>query len=131
MAESESKFSLEDFELYHRARAFCKDIYRVIHRLPPEEKYCLGSQMRRAAVSITNNIAEGHGRWYYQENIRFCRTARGSVEEVIDDLNVCIDEAYEDPARVETLKSAAHELVYRINGYISYLRKSKQGDQDK
>lgn len=65
MAECDSKFGLEDFELYRRARSFHKEVYQIIRRLPPEEKYCLGSQMRRAAVSITNNIAEGHGRWYY------------------------------------------------------------------
>jgi four helix bundle protein len=108
---SEGKFSLDDFELYRRARAFRKEVYKIIRALPTEEKYCLGSQMRRAAVSVSNNIAEGHGRWYYQENIRFCRTSRGSVEELIDDLNVCLDENYVDPARIETLKDSAYDLI--------------------
>jgi four helix bundle protein len=124
---SEGKYSLDDFELYRRARSFRKEIYKIIRILPPEEKYCLGSQMRRAAVSVSNNVAEGHGRWYYQENIRFCRTSRGSVEELIDDLNVCLDENYADQATVEALKESAYELIARINGYLSYLRHSKQG----
>jgi four helix bundle protein len=58
----DGKFSLEDFELYRIAREFRRRIYLVIRKLPVEEKYCLANQMRRAAVSITNNIAEGHGR---------------------------------------------------------------------
>jgi four helix bundle protein len=58
--------------------------------------------MRRAALSVTNNIAEGHGRWHYQENIQFCRISRGSVDELIDDFNICEDEGYAD---VGALKS--------------------------
>lgn len=123
----DSKFGLDDFELYRCARSYRKEVYRVVRQLPSEEKYCLGSQMRRAAISITNNIAESPGRWYYQENKRFCRIARGSVEETIDDLNVCLDENYGDSAQVQSLKSSAQELIARINGYLAYLERSKQG----
>src|SRR6266404_9801746 len=101
----EGRYKLDDFELYCLAREFRKKIYRLIKQLPPEEKYCLGNQMRRAAVSITNNIAEGHGRWHYQENIHFCRIARGSVDEVLDDLNTCLDEHYGSVAVIEAAKS--------------------------
>ena len=126
----ESRFSLDDFELYRVARAFRIEVYKVIRKLPPEERYCLANQMRRAAVSITNNIAEGHGRWYFQENARFCRIARGSVGEVIDDLNVCIDERYNDAKSTEELKAKALELIARINSYIAYLNRSRQGNSD-
>jgi four helix bundle protein len=85
----ESRFKLDDFELYRLGREFRKKTYRLMKLLPSEEKYALANQMRRAAVSITNNIAEGHGRWHYQENIRFCRISRGSVGELIDDFNTC------------------------------------------
>jgi four helix bundle protein len=84
--------------------------------------------MRRAAISITNNIAEGHGRWHFQENLRFCRIARGTVDEVIDDLNICLDEGYGDAALVNELKSEAYSLISRINGYMAYLRRSHQGE---
>jgi four helix bundle protein len=124
----EAKFGLDDFELYRIARSFRKEIYRIARRLPPEEKYCLGVQMRRAAMSVSNNIAEGHGRWYYQENARFCRISRGSVEEIVDDLNACLDENYVPAVEIESLKGSAQELIARINSYIACLRKSKQGD---
>jgi four helix bundle protein len=68
----------DDFELYRVAREFRKRGYVLLRQLPWEEKYALADQMRRAAVSGTNNIAEGHGRWHYQENIRLCRISRGS-----------------------------------------------------
>src|SRR5439155_10881361 len=100
---------------------------QLIRQLPSEEKYCLANQMRRAAVSLTNNIAEGHGRWHYQENIHFCRIARGSLGEVIDDLNVCIDESYCAENVAAELKTEAYDIVRKINSYISYLRKTKQG----
>ena len=85
----ENSYRLDDFGLYNLARKFRKNVYKLIKQLLPEERYCLDLQMRKAIVSVMNNIAEGHGRWYYQENIRFCRIARGSVEEILDDLNVC------------------------------------------
>ena len=124
-----SQFSLDSFELYNSARRFRVATYRLIRQLPTEEKYCLGTQMRRAAVCVTNNIAEGHGRWYYKENIRFCRTARASVGELIDDFNVCVDEHYGDAALVEELHNDAQQVIARINSYIAYLGRSKQGEE--
>src|SRR5262245_1230031 len=126
----ESRFKLDDFELYRVAREFRKRSYRLLKQLPPEEKYALAGQMRRAAVSVTNNIAEGHGRWHYQENIQYCRVSRGSVEELIDDFNTCQDEGYGDQAFVAALKLEAYDLIRRINGYIAYLRKAKQGGEE-
>ncbi len=75
-----------------------------------------------------DNIAEGHGRWHYQENIHYCRISRGSGDELIDDFNTCQDEGYGDQALVGELKVEAYDLIRRINSYIAYLRKSKQGD---
>src|SRR5713226_4129865 len=113
----DGRFKLDDFELYCVARKFRIKAYRLMKQLPPEEKYALANQMRRAAVSVTNNIAEGHGRWHYQENIRYCRIARGSVDELIDDFNTCLDEGYGDKSLVEELKLQAYDLIRRINGY--------------
>ena len=81
--------------------------------------------MRRAALSLTNNIAEGHGRYHYQENIQFFRQSRGSLEELIDDLNVCIDEKYFQEDKIEKLKVEAYDILKKINGYVAYLRKRK------
>jgi four helix bundle protein len=127
----DSQFDLDKFELYNAARRLRKKTYELIKALPSEEKYCLGTQMRRAALSVSNNIAEGHGRWHYLENIHFCLTARGSVTELLDDYNACLDEGYGKPAIVEELTNDAKQMIARINSYIAYLRRSKQGDDNR
>lgn len=124
------RFRLDDFELYRSAREFRKQIYRLIAKLPKSERFSLDPQMRRAAISITNNIAEGHGRWHYQENLRFCRIARGSIDEVLDDFNICHDQGYADSVELQELTTAAYSLIGRINSYMAYLRRCKQKEDD-
>jgi four helix bundle protein len=123
----EARFKLDDFELYRLARRFRQRVYTLIKQLPAAERFCLDPQMRRAAVSVSNNIAEGHGRWHYQENIRYCQISRGSIEEILDDLNACTDEGYGDQQLIASLKDEGYFLIGKVNGYIAYLRKSKQG----
>ena len=67
------------------AREFSRKVSKLIRSLPKEEDYVLKPQMKRAKISITNNIAEGFGRYHYQENIQFCRHSHASVCELIDD----------------------------------------------
>lgn len=86
----------EDLEVYKLARKFSQRVSELIKRLPKEEDYNLKNQMRRAKLSVKNNIAEGFGRYHYQENIQFCRQSRGSICELIDDFNECYDEGYID-----------------------------------
>src|SRR6266704_771412 len=86
--------TFEDLEAYKSARGFRKAMYAVGRRLPDFEKFELASQIRRAAVSLTNNIAEGHGRFHYLDQIKFTLQSRGSLEELIDDLNAFQDEQY-------------------------------------
>jgi len=120
--------SFEDLELYKAAREFRKAIYAMIKKLPDSEKFNLISQMRRAATSLTNNIAEGNGRYHYQESIQFCRQARGSLAELIDDLNICIDEKYFPEKEMNELKLKAQEINKILNGFIAYLKKRKESD---
>ena len=118
--------TFEDLEVYKAARELRKKIYRLAKELPEYEKYNLAGQMRRACLSLTNCIAEGHGRFHYQENIQFLRQSRGSLQELIDDINTCIDENYADLDRLSNLKKEAYMVLKKLNGYIKYLRKCKQ-----
>jgi four helix bundle protein len=120
---SPKKFqTFEDLDVYKTAREFRKAMYVVNRRLPDFEKYDLGSQIRRAAVSLTNNMAEGHGRFHYADQIRFFLHSRGSLEELIDDLNICLDEIYLSSTEIAKLKEHAGEVLILINAYLRYLR---------
>jgi len=120
--------SFQDLKVYQVAREFRKKIYNATRQLPESEKYNLNIQMRRAALSVTNNIAEGHGRFHFLDNIRFVLISRGSLTELIDDLNTCEDEAYLPAAQVGDLNEVALSLMRQINGYLRYLRDSKAGE---
>jgi four helix bundle protein len=81
--------SLESLEAWCRSRDFSLRIYKeVLPLLPPEEKWNLNQQMRRSALSIPANVAEVYGRYYYQDNIRFCYNARGSLEETLSHMTM-------------------------------------------
>jgi four helix bundle protein len=121
--DSPEKFqTFEDLEVYKAAREFRKKMYALTRRLPDFEKYDLASQIRRAAVSLANNMAEGHGRFHYPDQIRFFLHSRGSLEELVDDLNVCLDENYLPTDDIARLKEQACGVLISINGYLRYLR---------
>jgi four helix bundle protein len=120
--------SFEDLEVYKAAREYRKKMYKLAKELPAEEKYNLAGQMRRASLSLTNNIAEGHGRYFFQESIQFCKISRGSLMELIDDLNTCIDEGYFPRDYLEELKEEGYRINKMINGYIAYLKRRKVED---
>ena len=119
--------TFEDLDVYKKAREFRKRMYATARKLPDFEKYELGRQIRRAAVSLTNNIAEGHGRYHYLDEIKFQLQARGSLAELLDDLNVCQDEGYLPTTEIADLNELAREVQRLINGYIRFLRECKAG----
>jgi four helix bundle protein len=122
-SSSVEKFqTFEDLEVYKAAREFRKAMYAVTRCLPDLEKYELGRQIRRAAVSLTNNMAEGHGRFHYPDQIRVFLHSRGSLEELVDDLNVSLDENYIPSADIAKLKEQSREVLILINAYLRYLR---------
>src|ERR1041385_6761125 len=127
MKDRSAGSTFEDLEVYQVAREFRKTMYGVARRLPDIEKFGLASQVRRAAVSLTNNLAEGHGRFHFLDQIRFTLISRGSLEELMDDLNVCFDENYLPSAQVEKLKMSGWHLLKLTNGYLRYLRDRKLG----
>lgn len=120
--------TFEDLEVYKSARTFRVAMYAVSRRLPGFERFELASQIRRAAVSLTNNIAEGHGRWHFLDQIKFVLQGRGSLQELLDDLNVCEDEHYLPTAEIAKIKEQGWHVLKLINGYLRYLRDCKAGN---
>jgi four helix bundle protein len=119
--------TFEDLDVYKAASGFRITMYAVSRRLPEFEKFELGRQIRRAAVSLTNNIGEGHGRYHYLDQIKLMLQARGSLQELIDDLNVSSDEAYIPLDEVVAIKERGRNVLKLLNGYLRWLRDRKTG----
>ena len=119
---------LNRLQLYEVAQDLAKFIYRnVLNQLPDEEKWGLTSQMRRAAASIPANIAEGYGRYYYQETIRFCYLARGSMMELGSHFELAADQGYLSDEIISIFEKKSESTLKLIHGHISYLKHSKRG----
>jgi len=108
----------KDLEVWQAARRLRIEIYKVAKQLPDFEKFGLASQLRRATVSVTANIAEGYGRYGFQENIQHCRQARGSLYELRDHLVACVDEGYLTRERRRTLDEMTRRVIQMLNGYL-------------
>jgi four helix bundle protein len=123
--------SLETLEAWKKAKEFALRVYReVLPLLPSEEKLNLNQQLRRSSNSIPANIAEGYGRFYYQDNIRFCYNARGSLEETLSHLVMCYELKYLPKTLFDSLEQDGEKLTQLINGYVGYLKRSKQGQNE-
>ncbi len=102
---------------------------KLAKNLSGEEKIRLADQIIRAARSVTNNLAEGYGRFHYQENIQFCRQSRGSLYELIDHFITCLDEEYINNDQFIKYRNDCIRGIQLVNGYIRYLSKQKKEAQ--
>ena len=89
---------------------------------PKSEDYHLKSQVLDASRSVTANIAEGFGRFHYQENIQFCRQSRGSLDETLDHMITAYDEKYISKEILNDINKDYKECLRQLNGYIKYLK---------
>lgn len=126
MSSSKNISSFKDLKVWKESRRVRLRISNLVETLPKEEKFRLKDQLIRASRSVTANIAKGYGRFHYQENIQFCRQARGSLYEQLDHLSCAIDEEYFSRDEVENISKEITSCIKLLNGYISYLKKAKQ-----
>lgn len=115
-----------ELDVWKLAHEFRITIYELTKFLNNDEKYNVISQIRRSACSVGANIAEGHGRYHYQENIQFCRQARGSLAETRDWLILVRDaKLSNNVVLIEKCMELALKIAPKLNGYISYLKNQK------
>jgi len=117
--------TFEELDCWKACRELRKFIYDLVKKYPREELYGLVSDMKRAARSATHNIAEGFGRYHYQENIQFCRHSRGSLNELIDQLITSLDEEYITQDEHDHGRELISKALALLNGYINYLSRQK------
>ena len=118
--------SIHDLLIYNKARDFRKSISILVETFPIEGKYILTNQITRSSRSIPSNIAEGYGRYHFQENIQFLRIARGSLYETKEHLLCAFDEKYMSQIDLDEQIFEAENLLKLLNGYIRYLQKRKR-----
>jgi len=107
-----------DLEAWRVAHEFVLEMYKVTENFPDKELYCLVSQMRRAVVSITANIAEGFLRFHFKDKIRFYYQARASVAEVQNFIILSKDLGYIDLELCKRLGEKGNQVIRLINGLI-------------
>ena len=123
--------SFEDLEAWKECRIFKLMVKELIKDFAESEKYRLTDQLTRSSRSINSNIAEGYGRYNYLDNVRFCRIARGSLNESLNHLIDAQDENYISIVKLATIRIQYLKCSKLINGYIAYLLKSKKEENHK
>ena len=117
--------SFEELQCYKEARLLRIEVSKFVRTLPKEEEYRLKDQILRSSRSVTANIAEGYGRHHYQENLQFCRIARGSLTETLEHLITGFDENYLNDDQLNCYRSQIEKAHKLLNGFIGYLKKAK------
>ena len=115
-----------DLEVWQRCKSIRVQVWKLCRTFPNEEKFRLSDQMIRSSRSSSACIAEGYGRYHYQENIQFCRQSRGSLYELIDHLDAAEECGYIDDKKAESLIDETKTTIRILNGYIKYLKKRKE-----
>ena len=124
----------EGLKIWQKAHVLMLDVHKKlvssILKNNPDERFDLVTQIRRSSKSVPANIAEGHGRYYFGDNIRFCYNARGSLDETVNHLKAAIDLDYCSKDLYENLHVQAEEIRKMLNGYIEWLKEKKIGEKE-
>lgn len=113
-------YGFEKLEVWHNARSLAKNIYLITNKFPNSEKYGLSSQIQRAAVSVSSNIAEGTSRSSAKEQNRFVEIAYGSLMETLSQLYLAVDFEYITNEDIDNIRP----LIETISFQLSRLKKS-------
>ncbi len=116
------KFNFEELDVWQISVDFAEKIYLVTKDFPKEEVYGVTSQLRRAALSISLNIAEGKGRYSNKEYKQFLFIARGSLYETVTLLKMCLKLKYITQAQYQDLISDCEKIQSKISGLLNYLK---------
>ena len=115
------EYQFEKLNAWQESRKMVLAVYQLLKKFPSEERFALCDQLRRAAISVPSNIAEGNGRMAVKEQIHFLEIAFGSVMEIYSQLQLAVDLGYISDEDFKQVKP----LIYNTSKLISGLRSSK------
>jgi four helix bundle protein len=119
---SNAHHSFTDLDVWKSARKLKIRIWNLVKTFPPEEKFRLSDQLIRSSRGIGSAIAEGHGKFYYKDQINYCVIARGSLSETLNHLIDAMDSGCISKEELTSFKADIDETGKLLNGYISFLR---------
>lgn len=120
--------SFTELETWKQARKIRNIISALVKGFPIEEKYRLTDQIIRSSRSIGDNIAEGHGRYHYQDNVRFCIIARGSLSETLNHIVTALDENIITEEMFKAFQIEYDQCLKLLNGYILFIKEKKANE---
>lgn len=121
--------SYKDLDVWKNNRLLVKSVYQLSKLFPKDEQYGLTNQIRRAAVSVPSNIAEGCGRNHFKDSIQFFFIARASLYELETQLIVANDLEYISELQLTTILEQVTRCKKLINGFINYYQKQTNNHQ--
>jgi len=130
MIEQRQEYGFESLASYQHALKLLQAAYKLANVLPAFEKYNLANQIRRSALSVTLNIAEGYGGYHYLDKIRFFYIARGSLTETLSAFISAHQLEYIGDEQLEWAQEVESEAEKSLNGYIAFIRKQQQGSKE-
>ena len=114
--------SFEDLDCYKACKLVRIEASRFAKTLPADERYRMVDQMIRASRSTTANIAEGFGRHHHQENLQYLRQSRGSLYEMLEHYNTCLDEQFICDEQYKARREEIETATRILNGFIRYIQ---------
>ncbi len=110
--------NFRDLSAWEEAHRLVLVVYKITRRFPSTEIYGLTAQLKRAAISVTSNIAEGFSRFYYKDKNRFYYNARGSLSEIQSQLIVAKDLKFVTDEEFKNIWSQSEKVIAILNGLI-------------
>ena len=120
------EYTLEKLEVYSIAENFSDDIWNIVLDWKNFEKDTIGKQLVRSADSISANIAEGYGRYFYKESKQFYFYARGSIQETKSWLSKCNRRNIIQIEKCDSLIALAEKILAMLNAFIKFVAKSQK-----
>ena len=130
MEDGQGEKGFEGLACYRHGLRLFDAAYRLAARLPVHERYNLADQLRRAALSVLLNIAEGYGRYHYLDKLRFFYFARGSLCETLSGFIAAHQAGYIEDEQLAWARMTEAEAEKSLNGYIGFIHKQQQGSTE-
>ena len=110
-----NEYSYRTLNVYQEAKAWVIEVYKLLKFFPAEERYALCDQIRRAAISVTSNIAEGMSRYSNKEKVHFLEIAYASMKEVESQLDISVDLGYVSQEQFLEVESKINSISRQLS----------------